>query len=153
MYKFLKVVEIGDLKESKTNKGQQYRTLKLRPITVLPNGSQVFNNEPERSRTIFGEFEDFKADPLFTRIQAGELKRGGDVEGEVRHFQTTEYKPEGFERSITSYTCVVFSNEDPVKYANRQLKNNYACVIDMETGALTAEKQLEKPTTAETVRA
>lgn len=148
LYRFLKVVEIGDLKESTKDEGREYRTILMRPISILPNGSPVFNNEKSRTRTVFGAYGDFQADPLFTGIQTGEIKRGSDVEGQVYHFNTTPYKPEGFKEYVQTYSCIVFPHEDPIKYANRQLKGYFACVVD-STGVLTAEHQLEKPTTVE----
>lgn len=143
MYQFLAVSRIGELKTSLKNNGD-YRQVWFRPLTMLPNGVKVFSNQSEKSRTLFGAHDDFKADPLFTSIQAGELKEGALVEGTIVKFNTTEYKPEGFNQPVTSYTAVVFSNEDAVKVANRQLKQSFACVVDA-SGSLTNADQLEKP--------
>lgn len=146
MYRFLTVSKIGDLKVS-TKNGGEYRQVWFRPLTMLPNGVKVFSNQAEKSRTLFGAHDDFKADPLFTAIQAGEIKEGVAVEGTIVKFNTTEYKPDGFTTPVNVYTAVVFSNEDAVKVANRQLKQSYACVIG-DGGVLTAEEQLSKPVTA-----
>ena len=151
MEKYLSVVKIGDLKESNSTKGD-YRQVWFKPINYLQNGQKVFSNQAEKSRIIFGPHDDSAGDPLFQSIQAGEIKEGTLIEGGIYKFDTTEYQPEGYDRPVSSYTCVVFSNEDPIKYANRQLKNNYACVIDVASGMLTAEQQLVRPTSASTVR-
>lgn len=148
MYKFLRVVAIGDLKEKN---GLQYRVVSFRPVTQLITGDQVFSNQQEKSRTLFEAHDDFKADPLFTEIKNGNIKLGSLVEGTITRFETTEYQPEGYAKPITSYTCVVFSNENGTTYANRQLKDNFACVVDPITGSLTNELQTMKPLMAQAV--
>lgn len=147
MYKFLKVTAIGDVKTGE--KGLQYRVVSFRPIAQLPSGESVFSNQDDKSRTLFEAHDEFKADPLFTEIKNGNVKIGSLVEGTIHRFETTEYQPEGYERPISSYTCVVFANENGLAYANRQLKANYACVVDSETGVLTAEAQTVKPVMAQ----
>ena len=147
MEKYLSVVKVGDLKESHSTNGQ-HRQVWFKPVNYLSTGQKVFSNQAEKSRTVFGPHEDSKGDPLFQSIQAGEIKEGALIEGGIYKFETTEYQPEGYERPVSSYTCVVFANEDPIKYANKQLKNSYACVVDMASGTLTAENQLVRPTSA-----
>lgn len=146
MYNFLKVVSVSDIKEN-ANK-LKYVTVQFRPLTMLPNGMEVFSNQREKTRTLFGTNGEIKADPLFEEVVSGKLKIGTPVEGAIFTFQTTPYKPEGFDKHVSTYTCVVFKGENPVTYANRQLKQNYACVIDPTSGELTAPENLQKPVTA-----
>lgn len=141
MYRFLRVTSIGDIKKKD---GPEYRQVGFRPVTQLPTGETVYNNQQEKSRTLFEAHDNFKADPLYADIKAGNIKVGSLVEGTVVRFETTPYQPDGFDKVITSYTCVVFSNENGLAYANRQLKANEACVVDGMTGALTAPEQLAK---------
>lgn len=141
MYKFLRVTAIGDVKKKD---GPEYRQVWFRPVAQLASGEEVYSNQQEKSRTIFEAHDDFKADPIYSDIKAGNIKVGSLVEGTIMRFETTPYQPEGFDKVISSYTCVVFSNENGLAYANRQLKANEACVVDANTGALTAPDQLRK---------
>lgn len=147
MYKFLKVTAIGDIK--KNPEGLEYRQVTFRSIAQLPSGDSVFNNQDPKPRTLFEAHGDFKADPVYSDIKNGNIKLGSLVEGTIQRFETSPYQPEGYEKPITSYTCVVFSNENGIHYANRQLKENYACVVDGLTGALTNEAQTMKPLMAQ----
>lgn len=141
MYKFLRVTAIGDVKKKD---GPEYRQVSFRPIALLPTGESVYSNQLDKSRTLFEAHDNFKADPLYADIKAGNIKVGSLVEGTITRFETTPYQPEGYDKVISSYTCVVFSNENGLAYANRQLKANEACVVDPNTGALTAPDQLQK---------
>jgi len=144
MYNFLKVTGIGEVKENA--KGLRYVQVSFRPLTMLPNGMEVFSNQKDKSRILFGSNGDIKADPLFEDAIAGKIKPGAIVEGSIQSFQTTPYQPEGFNNPVSNYSCVVFKGEIGVTYANRQLKSNYACIIDPNTGDLTAPANLERPT-------
>ena len=143
MYNFLKVTGISDLKENA--KGLKYVTVGFRPLVMLPNGMEVFSNQREKTRTLFGANGDIKADPLFEEILAGKVKVGALVEGSIQSFQTTPYQPEGFKTPVTTYSCVVFKGENGTTYASRQLKQNYATVVDPTTGDLVAPQNLERP--------
>ena len=145
MYNFLKVTSISELKENA--KGLKYVSVGFRPLTMLPTGMVVFSNQKEKTRTLFGANGDIKADPLFEEVVSGAVKSGALVEGSIQSFQTTAYQPEGFQQPISSYTCVVFKGEIGVTYANRQLKNNYASVIDPNSGEITAPQNLDRPLT------
>lgn len=141
MYKFLKVTRIGDIQKKD---GPEYRQVWFRPALMMATGESVFSNQQEKARTLFEAHDDFKADPLYADIKAGNIKVGSLVEGSIVRFETTSYQPAGYENSVNSATYVIFSNENGLTYANRQLKNNGACVVDSVTGALTAPEQLEK---------
>ena len=147
MYELLKVTGIGEVKDN--GKGLRYITLTFRPLMLLPSGTEVLSNQKEKSRTLFGANGDFKADPLFDDAVAGKVKRDTLVEGTINVYETTPYQPEGFQKQVTSFTCVVFKGENGVTFANRQLKANYACVVSSDSGMLTAPEQLERPTTIE----
>jgi hypothetical protein len=149
MYKFLRVTAIGDIK--KNPEGLEYRQVWFRPTAQLVTGDQVFSNQKEKSRTLFDAHGEFKADPLYQDIKAGNIKIGTLVEGTIVRFETTQYQPEGYDKPISSYTAVIFANENPVVYANRQLKDNFACVVDPSTGGLTNEAQIIKPLMAQEV--
>jgi len=147
MYNFLKVVSISDLKQNA--KGLKYFVIGFRPLTMLPNGLEVFSNQKEKTRTLFAANGEIKADPLYDDIVAGKVKIGALVEGSIYTFSTTQYQPEGFTNPVNSYSCVIFKGEDAVKYANRQLKQNYASVMDPSTGDVTCPENLEKPLSIE----
>ncbi len=142
MLRFLKINQIEKEKPLKDKSGN-YIQVYFEPLTMLPNGTQVFSNQTPKSRCLFGPSKDSKGDALYSSITKGEVKVGSLVEGSIQKFDTTEYQPEGFENPVTSFTTVVFSNENPTTVANRQLKQNYACIV--ENGVLTAEEQLKKP--------
>ena len=149
MYKFLRVTAIGDVK--KNSAGLEYRQVWFRPTAQLITGDQVYSNQQEKSRTLFEAHGEFKADPLYTDIKNGNIKVGTLIEGTIARYETTQYQPEGYDKPISSYTCVVFANENGISYANRQLKDNYACVVDPFTGGLTNEAQTTKPLMAQDV--
>lgn len=146
MYNFLKVVEISDVQVGKS--GNKFLKVWFRPVAMLPNGTEIFNNQQAKMRNLFAAHDDFKADPLYDDIVSGKIAKGTLVEGKIVRFDTKEYQPEDFDRTISSYTCVVFANEDGVAYANRQLKNNFTCVVDGLTGELTAPNQCDRPSKA-----
>jgi hypothetical protein len=148
MYKFLRVTAIGDVK--KNGEGLEYRQVWFRPIAQLVTGDQLFSNQKAKSRTLFEAHDQFEADPLYSDIKASNIRVGSLVEGTIQRFETTPYQPEGYDAPVTSATYVIFSNENATNYANRQLRDNYACVVDPLTGGLTAEAQLDKPLMATT---
>lgn len=143
MQKLLKVTAIGDMKTNSS--GLNYYQVWFSPLTILESGQQIFSNQQERHRVVFDAHDEFKGDSLFREIKNREIKVGSLVEGTVSRFDVYPYQPEGYTNPVTSYTCVVFSNENGITYANRQLKANYSCVIDPLTGTATNEAQLVKP--------
>jgi hypothetical protein len=140
MYKFLRVTAIGDVKRNEA--GLEYRQVWFRPILQLESGVEVFSNQQDKSRTLFDAHDTFKADPLYAEMKAGNIKVGTLIEGSIQRFDTTPYQPAGYQKPVTSYTCVVFASENGLTHANRQLKANEACVVD-STGNLTASEQLK----------
>lgn len=143
MYKYLRVALIGDVKRNAA--GLEYRQVWFRPITQTATGETIFSNQDEKARTLFAAHDSFKADPLYDDIKNGNIKTGSLVEGSIQRFETTPYQPDGYTKPVTSATYVIFSNENGVSYANRQLRDNYSCVVDTSTGGLTNPQQLEKP--------
>jgi hypothetical protein len=102
---------------------------------------EILSNNNNRTRNVWGEghTEDgvlIKADALFSTITPGAL-----VEGSFHTFTTTPYTIN--DREVTQYSCVVFSNEDAVSYANRNLKSNNATVINTEAVSM-APAETEK---------
>lgn len=140
----LKVTHIGETKQ--TSSGQKYLSVTFKPLILLESsGSEVFSNQKERQRILFGSKDNNKGDLLFSEIQKGSLKIGSIVEGTIQTFNTTPYQPEGYEKEITSTTIVVFSGENGLTIANRNLKQNFASVVD-ENGNVTNPEALERPT-------
>lgn len=150
MNNFLKVSKIGDLKTGKD--GLNYVQVWFKPMTMLSGGQEVFSNQKEKSRILFGENGESKGDPLFEEVQTKRLIRGSIVEGQLFQFNTTEYQPEGYEKPVTSYSCVVFKGENAITYANRQLRDSYACVIDPVTSEVSNPSQLERPVTVKVAK-
>ena len=144
MYEFLKVTEVGEVKENAT--GLRYATIKFKPSMMLNNGMEIFSNEKEKSRTLFGAHDEFKSDPLFDEAAKGTLRAGALVEGTINTYDVFPYQPKGFEKPVTTFTCVVFKGEDGAKYADRQMKNNDSSVYNPNTGELMSPKQTVKST-------
>lgn len=130
----IQVVSVSEIKTAKTGRNFKTVTFKELDKQVVLNGKtiNVKSNNPNRTRNIWGEGvttdgEVIKADPLYDTIQVNDV-----VEGSFHTVSTTDYTIGSGEtaRTVNSYSCVVFSNEDLVKYVNRQLKNVEANVID-----------------------
>lgn len=151
MQRLLKILYIGDVEVAKN--GRKYRTVKFEADTRMPDGTPVFTNLTEGTRTIWDHFVDkegneFKADGLWSAIESGAAKAGSYVEGQVTRVSTYPYKPEGFTNEAKTWTGVVFGHEDPTDYINKQLKKNFSCVMYGDN--LTAPDQINRPATPAT---
>lgn len=128
--KLLKVQQISDIKTDK--RGRKFYTLRFTTTTIL-HGLTIFSNQAPKTRNIWGEFTDesgnvFKPDSLFNDIVSGNLVAGALVEGSIHNFQTTPYELDN--RTVNSYSTVIFDNENPHNVANRELKDSFASTID-----------------------
>jgi hypothetical protein len=132
----IQVVSVSEVKTAKNNRPYKVVSFKEMEKTIVLNGRNVNvkTNSPNRTRLLWGEgvTEDsilIKADALYNDIKVGDV-----VEGSFHTLPTTEYTIGIGEsaRVVSSYSCVVFGNEDVVSYANRQLKSNDANVINTE---------------------
>lgn len=142
----IEVVSVSEVKTAKNSR--QFKSVVFKELdkTVKYNGRdiQVKSNNPNRTRNVWGEgaTEDgvlIKADPLFASIKAGDI-----IEGTFVTVNTSEYTIGSGEnaRTVSSYSTVIFGNEDAVKYINRQLKANDAHVVDTEAVSMApAETQ------------
>ncbi len=135
----LKVINI----QRKVNKnGVEYAVVRFNQITqfgdktVLSNRSTTRNLQDE---SILPDGSIIKADPLFTAIKTGEQVVGTFVDGEIKTVNTTEYILN--DRSIKSYTGVVFGGENYLTLFNRHLRKMGAIVVN-EHGELTEEIEL-----------
>lgn len=142
----IQVVSVSEVKTAKNSR--PYKTVSFKEmeksITVGGKTVSVKTNSPNRTRNIWGEghTEDgvsLKADALYNDIKVGDY-----IEGSFHTLATTPYTiGEGESaRQVSSYSCVVFSNEDVTSYANRQLKSNDATVINTE--AVSIAPQVEE---------
>ena len=148
--RLLKITHISEIIPAKN--GRPYCTVRFESSNSQPDGTPILSAIGEGTRTVFAAFQDkegndFKADQLFTLIARGQAKVGMLIEGQVVKVRTTPYRILGSDFDSQSYTCVIFSHEDMIAYINKQLKNNYACVVD-EYGVVTAPEQTLKPVAA-----
>jgi hypothetical protein len=140
MNKLLKVVSIEDAKDSK---GIAYKKVGFEPL-VKSDGMEVLTNDSTRYRNLWAEREladksIIKADPLFAKVKIGSL-----VAGEIRTLATTPYMLE--ERTVHTYTGVIFSNENAETVANRNLRANNAKVIKIDAdGTIVSDKEEDTP--------
>lgn len=132
----IQVVSVSEIKTAKNNRPYKVVVFKELDKTIKLNGREVTvkSNNNNRTRNIWGEghTEDgvlIKADALFSNIAVNDI-----VEGSFHTFQTTPYAIG--DKQVTQYSCVVFSNEDAVTYANRNLKQNDATVLNSEAVSL-----------------
>lgn len=135
----LKIQSVGDVQEASNLR--KFRKLTLSSVKFFGNAKITTNQKP-LTRLVWDDFKDesgkvFKGDQLFKDLNSGEQQAGGYVEGETYTFNTTPYQIG--DNQATTFSCVVFSNENPLKVANNHLKQNKACVIDND-GVLTAEE-------------
>jgi hypothetical protein len=143
----IQVVAVSEMKTAKNSR--QYQVVQFKELdkqTVI-NGRtvNVKSNSSIRTRNIWGtgvttDGVEIKADVLFNDLKAGDV-----VEGSFHTLSTTDYTiGEGESaRTVNTYSCVVFSNENAITYANRQLKQNNATVINAEAVTF-APQELEK---------
>ena len=143
----LRLMSVSDKQTAKN--GRDYYTCKFKPLVFLPNGKEVFSSQSERTRTIWGAFEDgegnkYKADTLYNDLLSGALTPSEAVTGVITTFNTTPYTVGNNE--VTTTTVVSFENENPETIANSQLKQNLACVVI--NGLLTKESNMDKKVVA-----
>ena len=125
MQSFLKVTNI----EPKADKnGRHFQTVTFSEIKYL--GNQEVLTGKVRVRNLWSSTPEIKGDTLYNQLTKGSL-----VEGSIQEFNTTTFTVN--DRAVNKTTLVVFSFENPVSYANQQLKRNGAVVVD-EHGQLTA---------------
>lgn len=126
MQNFLKVTAI--INKADKN-GRPFQQVTFREIQYLPTGQEILTSKM-RTRNLWSSTEDQKGDTLY-----GQLKVGSMVAGSIQSFDTTAFEIDG--RTVNKTTLVIFDGENPVSYANAQLKRNNACVVD-EHGQPTA---------------
>lgn len=125
MQSFLKVTDV----QNKADKnGRPFQTVTFSEIKFLPNGQEILTGKT-RTRNLWSTTPEVKGDTLY-----GQLTKGSFVEGSIETFNTTPFVVN--DRNVNKTTLVVFSFENPVTYANQQLKRNEAVVVD-EHGQLT----------------
>lgn len=126
MQSFLKVTDI----QNKSDKnGRPFQTVTFSEIKFLPNGQEILTGKV-RVRNLWSTTDEIKGDTLYNQLTKGSL-----VEGSIQEFNTTTFIINN--REVNKTTLVVFAFENPVTYANQQLKRNSAVVVD-EHGQLTA---------------
>ena len=137
MQTFLKVTNV-----EVTRNGKQLVDKNGRPFQVITFTEVGFLNNQEiltgksRTRNLWSTTPDQKGDNLYNQLQVGSM-----VAGSIQSFNTTPFSVN--DRTVSKTTVVVFDFENPVSYANSQLKRNGACVVN-EHGQPTATFNLPK---------
>lgn len=150
----MQLLRVMAVSEKQTAKNERpYFTCRFKPLVFLPNGKEVFSSQSERTRTIWGAFEDeqgnkYKADTLYNDLLSGNLTPSAGVTGVITTFNTTPYQVGNNE--VTTTTVVSFENENPETVANAQLKQHNACVVI--NGLLTKESNLTAVKTSSVVK-
>lgn len=132
MQTFLKVTAVQTIENGKpfTDKnGRKFQKVTFTEVNYLPNGTEVLTGK-SRVRNLFDSTSDQKGDSLYGQLQVGSM-----VAGSIQSFNTTTFTVN--DRKVNKTTVVVFDFENPITYANSQLKRNGACVVD-EHGQPTA---------------
>jgi len=134
MEKLLQVTRVETLHSDKAN--CDFKKITFSAIKLMGNrevkifGGGVRNLWPEHEVTLStGEKTIIKADKYYDGIFVGDL-----FEGEVKRFDTTPYSLDKSGRMINQWTGVVFSTENPLVVAAKNLRQNNAVPIDPETG-------------------
>jgi hypothetical protein len=129
MENIVKVTLVSEVKIA-TNE-RKYKTVRFvsmpKMITIGNKQVEVKSNQKEASRNIWADLENpdgtiNKGDSLYNTIAVNDY-----VEGTIVSVNTSPYSIG--ERTVNSWTGVVFSNEDTIKYVNSQLKSNNAEVV------------------------
>lgn len=125
------LLTVQSIENNEASNGRKFQTVVFSENKFL--GTMQIKTRNIRTRNLWDVSTDGKvrADGYYNNLRIGDI-----VEGQVIRFNTTPYKVG--ERMVTEWTGIVFSDENPVKYANSQLKNNEACVLD-EHGSPTAD--------------
>ena len=129
MENLVRVTQVSEVKTATNDRN--YKTVRFvslpKMITIGGKQVEVKSNQKEASRNIWADLENpdgtiNKGDSLYNNIAVGDI-----VEGNIVSVNTSPYTIG--ERTVSSWTGVVFSNEDTIKYANSQLKSNNAEVV------------------------
>lgn len=126
MQNFLKVTAIINRADKNSRPFQQ---VTFNEVGYLPTGQEILTSKV-RTRNLWSSTEDQKGDSLFNQLKVGSM-----VAGSVQTFNTTAFEIN--DRVVNKTTLVIFDGENPISYANSQLKRNNACVVD-EHGQPTA---------------
>lgn len=129
MTNLLKIVSISETKTD--TRGRKYVVASFKGESFLGN-MRITNNSKPLTRLLWDSFTDeqgnkFSVDPLYTEVTSGATKVGDFVEGKNETFHCTQYMIDG--KPVSTYSTVVFSNENGVTVANRNLKQNKSSVI------------------------
>ena len=118
------LLTVTNIENLEAANGRKFQKVTFAENKFLPNGTAV-KTRNVRMRNVWAESVDgqVKADSYYNNLRIGDI-----VEGTVVRFNTTPYTVG--ERTVTEWTGVVFSDENPTRYANSQLKANNACVVD-----------------------
>lgn len=125
MQTFLKVISITPRQDKN---GRPFQQVVFNQVNYL--GEKEIKTGNTRTRNLWSTTPDVKGDNLYGQLVVGDL-----VTGSIQSFNTTAFEVDG--RTVNKTTLVIFDNENPVTYANQQLKRNGACVVD-EHGQPTA---------------
>lgn len=149
MENLLKVTQVSEVKTA--SNGREYKTVRFvsLPKMIMMGGRQVEikSNQKEASRNLWADLENpdgtvNKGDSLYRDIAVNDI-----VEGNIVSVNTSDYTIG--ERTVNSWTGVVFSNEDTIKYANSQLKSNNAQVV-VAADTTLAKTSVATPAVVET---
>lgn len=119
MQTFLKVTAVVNKSDKNSRPFQQ---VTFSEVGYLPNGQEILTGK-SRTRNLWSTTPDVKGDNLYGQVQVGTM-----VAGSIQSFDTTTFSVN--DRPVNKTTVVVFDFEDPIKYANSQLKRNGACVVN-----------------------
>ncbi len=125
--------------------GRKFQKITFSEQKMLP-GNRIMKTRNTRTRNVWDVSTDgkVKADSYYNALRVGDI-----VEGSVVRFDTTPYTVG--ERTVETWSGVIFSDENPVTYANSQLKTNNASVIDADgnvTGTSRFVDSTPEPTPA-----
>ena len=118
MQTFLKVTSITP-KVDKNNR--PFQQVVFNEVKFM--GEREVKTGNTRSRNLWSTTPEVKGDNLYGQLVVGDL-----VAGSIQSFNTTVFTVN--EREVNKTTLVIFDGENPVSYANQQLKRNGACVVD-----------------------
>ena len=130
----LRVVSIDNAKEAKD--GRVYKKIGFEEHTE--NG--ILSEEPIRYRNVWNEDPSGKPGKLFHQAKVGSL-----VKGSIHTMETEPYTLPDSDRVLTTYTCVVFSHENPETVA----KNNSRIAKNSSNTVSQNEQYNELPLTEE----